>query len=190
MVADPSAPNKHPSTTRPLPTLVASTKQQLGGRGSSGDVGVDGMAAPFGCFRTDLVWNVDDYLRDEDTLEFVLKLEAKLESFDAESASNAGVAKEGVSVRESSNAANEFGQAVGEVGTHLLPGKIQDVCLPMVSQCDSLLSDTSACPAPLGASESDAAGGMPKERHLERLKIFGSNPWGLHGDIYRGSGRL
>ena len=37
------------------------------------------------------------------------------------------VEKEGVSVRESSNAANECGQAVGEVGTHLLPGKIQDV---------------------------------------------------------------
>ena len=37
------------------------------------------------------------------------------------------VEKEGASVRESSNAANEFGQAVGEVGTHLLPGKIQDV---------------------------------------------------------------
>ena len=43
------------------------------------------------------------------------------------------VEKEGVSVREPSNAANEFGQAVGEVGTRL-PGKIQDVCLPMVSQ--------------------------------------------------------
>ena len=99
------------------------------------------------------------------------------------------VEKEGVSVREPSNAANEFGQAVGAVGTRL-PGKIQDVHLPMVSQCDSLLPDTSACPAPLGASESDAAGGMPKERHLERFKIIGSNPWGLHGDIYRGSGRL
>ena len=189
MVADPSASNEHQSTIHPLPTLVASANQQLGGRGSSGDVGVDGMAAPCGYFRTDLVWNVDDYLRDEDTLEFILKFEAKLESFDAESASNAGVAKEGVSVRESSNAANEFGQAVGEVGTRL-PGKIQDVCLPMVSQCDSLLSDTRACPAPLGASKSDASGGMPKERHLERLKIIGSNPWGLHGDIYRGSGRL
>ena len=93
------------------------------------------------------------------------------------------VEKEGVSVREPSNAANEFGQAVGEVGTRL-PGKIQDVCLPMVSQCDSLLSDTRACPAPHGASESDAAGGMTKESHLERLKIIGSNPWGLHGDIF------
>ena len=99
------------------------------------------------------------------------------------------VEKEGVSVREPSNAANEFGQAVGEVGTRL-PGKIQDVCLPMVSQCDSLLSDTRACPAPHGASESDAAGGMTKESHLERLKIIGSNPWGLHGDIFCGSGRL
>ena len=96
MVADPSASNEHQSTTRPLPTLVASANQQLGGRGSSGDVGVDGMAAPCGYFRTDLVWNVDDYLRDEDTLEFILKFEAKLESFD--------VAKEGVSVRECSNA--------------------------------------------------------------------------------------
>ena len=99
------------------------------------------------------------------------------------------VEKEGASVRESSNAANEFGQAVGEVGTRL-PGKIQDVCLPMVSQCDSLLSDTRACPAPLGASDSDAAGGMTKESHLERLKTIGSNPWGLHGDIFCGSGRL
>ena len=36
------------------------------------------------------------------------------------------VEKEGVSVREPSNAANEFGQAVGEVGTRL-PGRIQDV---------------------------------------------------------------
>ena len=99
------------------------------------------------------------------------------------------VEKEGVSVREPSNAANEFGQAVGEVGTRL-PGKIQDVCLPMVSQWGSLLSDTRACPAPLGASDSDAAGGMTKESHLERLKTIGLNPWGLHGDIYRGSGRL
>ena len=60
----------------------------------------------------------------------------------------------------------------------------------MVSQCDSLLSDTRACPAPLGASDSDAAGGMTKESHLERLKRIGSNPWGLHGDIVCGSGRL
>ena len=99
------------------------------------------------------------------------------------------VEKGGVSVRESSNAANEFGQAVGEVDTRF-HGKIQDVCLPMVSQWDSLLSDTRACPAPLGASDSDAAGGMTKESHLERLKIIGLNPWGLHGDIYRGSRRL
>ena len=34
------------------------------------------------------------------------------------------VEKEGVGVREPSNAANEFGQAVGEVGTRL-PGNIQ-----------------------------------------------------------------
>ena len=71
-----------------------------------------------------------------------------------------------------------------------LAWKDSDACLPMVSQWDSLLSDTRACPAPLGASDSDAAGGMTKESHLKRLKIIDSNPWGLHGGIYRGSGRL
>ena len=148
------------------------------------------MAAPCCNLRSNCVQEVDTFLRDEDTFEFILKVEAMLEVIDAESASNSGVAKEGVSVRESSNAANEFGQAVGEVGTRL-PGKIQDVSgLPMLSQWDSLLSDTRACPAPLGASDSDAAGGMTKESHLERLKIIGSNPWGLHGDIFCGSGRL
>ena len=61
-----------------------------GGGGSSGDVGVDGMAAPCGYFRKDRVWNVDSYLKDEDTLEFILKVQAMLESLDAESVSNAG----------------------------------------------------------------------------------------------------
>ena len=93
-----------------------------------------------------------------------------------------------MSVREPSNAANEFGQVIGEVGTRLL-GNIENVSYhPMVYQGDSLLSHTRASPAPLGASDSDAAGGAHKKSRLERLKIVGSNSWNLNGDIYRGSG--
>ena len=96
-----------------------------------------------------------------------------------------------MSVREPSNVANEFGQVVGEVDRHPLAWKDSRRKLPPDGvPVGSLLSDTRASPAPLGASDRDAAGGMTKESHPERLQIIGSNPWGLHGDIYRGSGRL
>ena len=64
------------------------------------------------------------------------------------------VEKEGVSVREPSNAANEFGQAVGEVGTHL-PGKIQDVCLRW-------------CPSVIAYYQIPG----PVPHHTERVKVM------------------
>ena len=70
---------------------------------------------------------------------------------------------------------------IGEVGIRLL-GNIENVSYhPMVYQGDSLLSLTRASPAPLGASDSDAAGGAHKKSRLERLKIIGSNPWNSTG---------
>ena len=83
-----SSPLCRPYELRDRKRREGDLRSCYGGGGSSGDVGVNGMAVPCGNLRRDLVWNVDNFLRDEDTLEFILKLEAMLESIDAGSASS------------------------------------------------------------------------------------------------------
>ena len=54
---------------------------------SSGNGGSDGMALSCGDFESDLVVEVNDFVNDAYTAKFVLRLEAMLETIDAESAS-------------------------------------------------------------------------------------------------------
>ena len=88
-----SSPSCRPYELRDCESRQAEEESCDGGGGSSGDVGVDGMAAPRGDLKSGRVWRVDDFESYENLFGFILKLEAKLERIDAESGSNGDLAK-------------------------------------------------------------------------------------------------